>query len=72
MKSIVKLVLVVSLFSSVVFADGEMGTGGKTCTGPCLTATQPNEKEITTIESTDSALSFVQEYLQSVFKYFED
>ena len=72
MKSLVKLVLVVSLFSSVVLADGEMGTGGKTCTTPCLASTEPNEKEITTIESTDSVLSFVQEYLDSVFKYFEN
>lgn len=74
MKSTIKLVLVVCLFSSVVFADGEMTNGGKTCpTGTtCLTATQPTEKEITPTESTDSVLTFVQEYLNSMLKYFEN
>ena len=46
MKTTIKLVLFVCLFSSVAFADGEMGSGGKTCTSGCLTATQPTEKEL--------------------------
>lgn len=74
MKSTIKLVLVVCLFSSVAFADGEMTNGGKTCpTGTtCLTATQSTEKETTSTESKDSVLDFVQEYLNSMLKYFEN
>ncbi|HVE57239.1 MAG TPA: hypothetical protein VNB22_10455 [Pyrinomonadaceae bacterium] len=74
MKSTIKLVLVVCLFSSVAFADGEMGNGTKSCpTGStCLTTTQPTEKEITPTESTDSVLDFVREYLDSMLKYFEN
>jgi len=74
MKSTIKLVLVVCLFSSVAFADGEMTNGGKTCpTGTtCLIATQPTGQETTTTESKDSVLDFVQEYLNSMLKYFEN
>ncbi len=31
MKLTVKILLVICLFSSIAFADGEMGSGGKTC-----------------------------------------
>ena len=31
MKTIIKLTLVLSLFSSVALADGDMGTGNRTC-----------------------------------------
>ena len=74
MKSTIKLVLVVCLFSSVAFADGEMGNGSKNCpTGTtCLTTTEPTDKETTPTESTDSVLTFVQEYLDSMLKYFEN
>jgi hypothetical protein len=74
MKSTIKLVLVVCLFSSVAFADGEMSNGGKSCpTGTtCLYTTQPTDKELTQNESTDSALDFVREYLNSMLKYFEN
>ena len=72
MKSTIKLMLVVCLFSSVVFADGEMGNGNKTCTGSCFAATQPTEKTVAPTESTDSVLNFVQKYLDSIFKYFEN
>lgn len=72
MKLTIKLVLVACLFSSVVFADGEMGSGGKTCTSGCLTATQPTEKEVNQTESKDSVLTFVQTYLNSLFKYLTD
>ena len=74
MKSTIKLVLVVCLFSSVAFADGEMGNGGKNCpTGTtCLYTTEPTDKEITPTESKDSVLDFVQEYLDSMFKYFDN
>jgi hypothetical protein len=75
MKSTIKLVLVVLLFSSVTFADGEMGNGGKPCTGTCLTTTEPTDdetKSIESIDSTDFILTTVQEYLDSMFKYFEN
>ncbi len=74
MKSIIKLVLVVCLFSSVAFAEGEMTNGGKTCpTGTtCLITTEPTDNETTSTESTDSVLTTVQEYLNSMLEYFEN
>jgi hypothetical protein len=80
MKSIIKLVLVVILFNSAVFADGEMGSGTKTCTGTCVTETQPTGSETTgstddttSTGSEDSTiLTYVQEYWDSVFNYFEN
>ena len=72
MKSTIKLVLVVILFSSVAFADdGDMGSGGKTCTSNCFVATQPTEDKNTT-EPDDNILTTVQEYWDAVFKYFEN
>ena len=67
MKTTIKLVLVVCLFSSVVFADGEMGSGGKTCTSGCLVATQTTETETVKTETENSFLKFVQKYLFSIF-----
>lgn len=67
MKLTIKLVLVVCLFSSVAFADGEMTNGGKTCTGNCLVANQPTEKETIKMESDNYILNFVQKYLISIF-----
>jgi hypothetical protein len=67
MKLTIKVVLFVSLFSSVVFADGNMNQGGKTCTSNCLVATQPTEKTIVTKESEDSLLTIVKNYLISIF-----
>jgi len=73
MKSIFKLILVVSLFSSVAFADGDMGSGGKTCTSNCLAAIpQPTEKDSALTQPDDSTLTAIQEYLNSIFKYFEN
>jgi hypothetical protein len=72
MKSAVKLVLIVTLFSSVVFADGEMGNGGKTCTSNCLTTTQTTGKEAKQPEINDSILTFVQSYWDSIFEYLTD
>ncbi len=53
MKSTIKLFLIVALFVSTAFADGDMGNGGfaegdmgnggKTCTSNCLTDNQPTE-----------------------------
>ena len=62
MKSFLKLVLVVFLFGSVAFADGDLPNGNKNCTGSsCLVAPQPDE-ETKTVESEDSILIFVEEY----------
>ena len=75
MKSIIKLVLVVCIFSSVAFADGEMGNGSKNCpngTTSCLITTEPTDTETTPTESNDSVSGFVQEYLDSIFKYFDN
>ena len=72
MKTTIKLVLFVCLFSSVTFADGDMGNGSKTCTSLCFAATQPTEKQVNTDETKDSMLIYVREYLDSIFKYFEN
>lgn len=73
MKSTIKLVLVAVLFSSTVFAEGDLGNGSRNCpTGTtCLTSTPSTEKEVT-VETKDTVLDFVQKYLDSVFKYFEN
>ena len=74
MKSTIKLALVITLFSSAAFADGDMGTGGRTCPNgqtTCLVYSEVPQKEETTTEN-DSILSTVQEYLNSMYKYFEN
>lgn len=76
MKSTIKLALVITFFSSAAFADGDMGTGGRTCpngASTCLVASEPTQqKEDTATKAEDSILILVQEYLDSVFKYFEN
>lgn len=79
MKTTIKFFLVVILFTSTVFADGNMGNGSRNCpTGTtCLTEplpieNQPAESELKTTEAENSILGVVQEYLESVFEYFEN
>ncbi len=36
MKKTIKITLVIVLFCSAAFADGEMTTGGRSCQGTCL------------------------------------
>jgi hypothetical protein len=75
MKSTVKLLLIMVLFTSAAFADGEMGTNGKTCPAntTCLTeAPPPGETEPINTESDDTILTYVQKYLESMFEYFAD
>ncbi len=67
MKTTIKLVLFVCLFSSVAFADGEMGSGGKTCPSGCLVAPQAAEKDMVNTETENYILKFVQKYLFSIF-----
>lgn len=74
MKSIIKLALIVIFCSSTSFADGDMGSGGRTCPNnqtTCLVYSEVPQNEETKTE-TDSILSTVQEYLNSMFKYFEN
>jgi len=72
MKLTVKLFLAVILFCSVVFADGEMPSGGKSCTGNCLVAPLPGEDETKPAENDGSILILVKEYVNSVLEYFEN
>lgn len=80
MKSTIKLLLVVILFSSAAFAEGEMGTGGRSCPNGQTTCFAGNDEPTGDIEtkttetdaSTDSILTSVQGYLKSVFEYFEN
>lgn len=67
MKLTIKVVLFVCVLSSVTFADGEMGTSGKSCTANCLAASRPTEKETVKTEPENSILTFVQKYLISIF-----
>ena len=73
MKFTLKLFLVVCLFSSVAFADGDMTNGGsggdgdmtnggRTCTENCRVSSNTNEEA-----PEDSVLSFIQDYLISIF-----
>lgn len=80
MKLTLKLFLVVCLFSSVTFADGDMPGGGfagdmpgggKTCTQNCVVGneptTEPTDGNLNQSPSEDSVLTFIQEYLISIF-----
>lgn len=75
MKSTIKAALLIALFTSSVFADGEMGNGGRTCTTNCPTpapltydATNSNEQEEeSTKEQEESMLVFIKKYLESLF-----
>ena len=62
MKSTLKLFLVVCLFSSVTFA-GDMGDGGRSCTENCQVSNNTPQKA----EEENSVLSFIQDYLISIF-----
>jgi hypothetical protein len=69
MKSTIKFLLVIALFCSTVFADGNMNNGGKTCTSNCFAAPQDTEATKTDTdqnESNDSILDFVKDYLFSI------
>ena len=73
MKLTLKIFLVVCLFSSVAFADGDMGNGGKTCTQNCYTSDEqpdPAEDATSTNQSTsdNSVLISIQEYLISLYE----
>lgn len=80
MKSTIKLFLIVALFVSTTFAEGDMsnggfaegdmGNGGKTCTTNCLTDNQTNEstdEDSNPTESDKSVLIIIQDYLNIIF-----
>lgn len=69
MKSTARLFLIIALFCSVAFADGEMPSGGKTCTENCSIVNPPVVIEDTNQnnETPDSILTIIEEYLFSIF-----
>ncbi|HEY0658019.1 MAG TPA: hypothetical protein VGD05_06080, partial [Pyrinomonadaceae bacterium] len=78
MKSTIKLFLIVALFVSTTFAegdmgnggfadDGDMGNGGKTCTTNCLTDNQTDESIEENPNPTESVLTIIQDYLNTIF-----
>ena len=68
MKLTIKLFLVISLFTSVAFAEGEMGGSGRTCTNNCFTVAQTSDEKIEAkIESEETILTYIQKYLDSIF-----
>ncbi len=70
MKLTIKFALVIALFCSTAFAEGEMGTGGKTCpqgqtclvSSPTITVEDKNQND-----SEDSFLVFVKDFLAGIF-----
>lgn len=77
MKSTIKFFLVIVLFCSTAFAegnmgsggigdDGNMGSGGKTCQTNCSNDDQ-EDNEDDSDESDNLILDFVQDYLFSIF-----
>jgi hypothetical protein len=81
MKLTLKLILVVCLFSSTTFADGDMPGGGRTCTQNCCTENcysgneqpdpiteDPTFTDPNQLTSNDSVLPTIQDYLISLLK----
>lgn len=78
MKLTLKLFLVVCLFSSVTFAEGDMPGGGRSCppNTQCYTGNEqpdpnpeePNPSDPNHSSSEDSVLTSVQNYLISLFE----
>jgi hypothetical protein len=72
MKLTLKLFLVLCLFSSVTFADGDIPGGGKTCTQNCFAGdqqTEPTNNDRNKSKPKDSVLTFIQKYLISIFGF---
>ena len=76
MKSVIKLALVFFLFTSAAFAEGDLGTGSRTCPNgqtTCVVASDPEANEETTsTESENTVITVIQEYFEAVFGYFEN
>jgi hypothetical protein len=69
LKLTIKIMLIVSIFSSVVLADGDMGSGGKSCPNgqTCRGAIETTETTVENTCETDSILNFIRDYLFSIF-----
>jgi hypothetical protein len=83
MKLTIKLLLVIFIAASVIFAEGEMGNGGRTCTETVCSTPTPavqntGESETEDIDGTnsqtidedgseDSILTDIENYLSSLF-----
>lgn len=70
MKSVLKITLVIALFCSASFAEGEMGNGGKSCQAPCLVDNQPTTtitKDSNQKVNENDFLIFVKEFLSKIF-----
>jgi hypothetical protein len=73
MKPTIKLFLVVVLFCSAAFAEGDMGNGTRNCpneTTTCLVVTEPSETKETTNDTEDSIFAPVREYLEWFLQIF--
>jgi hypothetical protein len=71
MKSTIKFALVIVLFCSTAFADGEMSNGGKTCTTNCFVGGQTNTTVINdnnVDKSENYLLTFVKDFLNEIFR----
>jgi hypothetical protein len=70
MKKILCILGLSVLFSLSVFADGEIGTGGKTCTTNCI-ANPDTQVEITKVFATSKSLSeTTNDYFSKIVNYF--
>ena len=70
MKLILKIFLVICLFSSAALADdGDMPTGGKTCPSgqTCFAGDMPTGGRAA-IDHDDSVLTLIQKYIISIFE----
>lgn len=75
MKSIIKVILTVSLFSSFVTADeGNMGSGSRTCTPPTTTNCRlviETDDTVSVDQATtenDSVFDYIRDYLFTIFE----
>lgn len=71
MKSTIKFALVIALFCSTAFADGEMSNGGRTCTTNCFAGGQPTTIVITdnNMDKSENYLfAFVKDFLNEIFR----
>jgi hypothetical protein len=70
MKKILCIIGLSVIFSLSVFADGEMGTGNKSCTTNCL-ANPDTQVEMTKGTGTSKSLTEVaNDYFNNITKYF--
>ncbi|MCD9186563.1 MAG: hypothetical protein LUM44_09020 [Pyrinomonadaceae bacterium] len=78
MKNTIEIFFVVILFCATAFADGSMGAGGFTddgnmgnggrnCTGNCAVSTSVSDIKKSS-ETTNFVIDFIQDYLSSIFR----